>query len=251
MFLREKRFLAERMKRTKVKGVGRQPYFPEHEPDFYKMPSLPPLGWEKRAANNTTTTNGVGLINSHALMMNHIHSSAPHTTTSTLQTVPEYKPYSASTTTASKMEEMGTVISSECTSEDDDDDSYEDHEDGYGELSIVPSNLCKLPSAASGKSIGVGLETAAAMRSYKPNSNLTAPAIIWAGRSYPTTDADDVARSAQMILQEVKGHRQHAPVVHQVAISSKSNDLNEGELIMGTLNAVALYYEFPKSAPAR
>lgn len=241
MFLREKRFLAEQMKRTKVKGVGRQPYFPENEPDFYKMPSLPPLGWEKRMANSSNT-NCVGHISSHAMMMNHISSSAPHTT-NTLHTVLGYKPYSASTATLTKMEEMGTVISSECTSEDD-DASYEDHKDVGDDLSVIPSNLYKLPSAAPGNSMGHGLETAAAIRSCKPN-NRTAPAIIWAGRSYPTTDADDVARSAQMILQEVKGHRQHAPVVHQVAISSKSTDLNEDKLIMGTLNAVASYYEFP------
>lgn len=252
MFLRDKRFLAEQMKRTKVKGVGRQPYFPETEPDFYKMPSLPPLGWTKRLEKDLASGKRTGSLSSHALMMNHISSSSISSTgnTTTLQTaMPSSKPHTIPTS------EMGTVVSSEYTSEED-DTSYEGASSFGDDPSVIPMDFYKRSSApgnsSSSISGGVELETAAAMRRNKPTTMPTiAPAvIIRRGGYYPTTGADDVARSAQMILQEVKGHHQHVPVVHQVAISSiKSTSPNEGELIMGTLNAVASYYEFPKATP--
>jgi hypothetical protein len=44
LFLRDKRFLAKQMKRTKVKGAARQPYLPDSEPNFYDLPFLPAIG---------------------------------------------------------------------------------------------------------------------------------------------------------------------------------------------------------------
>jgi hypothetical protein len=44
LFLRDKRFLAKQMKRTKVKGATRLPYMPESEPNFYNLPFLPAIG---------------------------------------------------------------------------------------------------------------------------------------------------------------------------------------------------------------
>jgi hypothetical protein len=44
LFLRDKRFLAKTMKRTKVKGAARQPYLPDSEPHFYDLPFLPAIG---------------------------------------------------------------------------------------------------------------------------------------------------------------------------------------------------------------
>ena len=161
-------------------------------------------------------------------------------------------------------------MSSEYNSDDDDGDdaSCEGHQDGaisvFGDdPSIIPLEFYKRSSASGNSSSinsssssssrkGHGLETAVAIRSNRTNTIPTiAPTeVIRTGRYYPTSGADDVARSAQMILQEVKGHYQHVPVVHQVAVSSnKSTGLHEGELIMGTLNAVASYYELPKSTP--
>ena len=195
------------MKRPKDRGTSRQPYLPENEPDFYAMPFFPPMGWDNVCVSNANmiSTKLGGGVNTLGTVLN-------------------------------KRETM-TVVSSESTNGDVSTSnnsvaSFEEQQDDAADDDppTIPFDLYKLASAPTSS---MGVPGLMAPRIARP-----APAIIWSGN--PTKGADDVARSAQMLFEEVKGGYQ---IPGQEALS-KQSCLDEGALILGTLNAVAPYYDF-------
>ena len=230
MFLRQKRFLAEQMKRTKVKGVGRQPYFPESEPDFYTLPFLPAFDGNRisrgqAASRNadqfTPTTNRIAKM-----------------TTANVQTM-----MSALRGNTATM----TIVSSESTTNEDASTSnnsvvsFEDQQ----EFTLLNDTLSLIPYMKAVEPFRQSVVSGTLPRVAVPSESESSrpSAIPWNGNRTDSARADDVARSAQMILQQCKGHESFARHI----TSGKPCCADEGELIMGTLDAVAPYYDYGRS----
>jgi len=230
MFLRQKRFLAEQMKRTKVKGVGRQPYFPESEPDFYTLPFLPAFDGNRisrgqAASRNadqfTPTTNRIAkMTTAHVQTM----MSALRGNTATM-----------------------TIVSSESTTNEDASTSnnsvvsFEDQQ----EFTLLNDTLSLIPYMKAVEPFRQSVVSGTLPRVAVPSESESSrpSAIPWNGNRTDSARADDVARSAQMILQQCKGHESFARHI----TSGKPCCADEGELIMGTLDAVAPYYDYGRS----
>ncbi|CAB9512695.1 Heat stress transcription factor [Seminavis robusta] len=224
MFLREKRFIATKMKRTKVKGVGRMPYSPDSDPDFYGLPFLPEIG---------------GKIVAESSIMRPTAFAAKSEDTAVISAA-------SSTSGGASVEGMSTCsINSSGGLSTPEPTTV---------ASAFPGHFLSIPTRMT---VGIPTQQANGISALRESQMTQSPV---------PTASDEVARSAQRILAEVKG-----TVVALGAKATSANGFgvappkavtrhvipslplpsyfqlpppNEADMIMGALTAVAPYYNF-------